>query len=71
MWWVLLANIIACPAAYFAMNKWLENFAYRVDIHVLTFVTSTGMVLFFALATVSYQAIKTALTNPAESLRYE
>jgi putative ABC transport system permease protein len=71
IWWVLIANIVAWPAAYFAMNKWLENFAYRVHIHVLTLVISAGLVLFFALATVSYQAIKTALTNPSESLRYE
>ena len=69
--WVLIANIFAWPAAYFAMNKWLENFAYRVHIHVLTFVISAGLVLFFALATVCYQAIKTATANPVESLRYE
>jgi putative ABC transport system permease protein len=67
----LIANIVAWPAAYFAMNKWLENFAYRVHIHVSPFVISAGLVLLLALATVSYQAIKTATANPSESLRYE
>jgi putative ABC transport system permease protein len=71
IWWVLIAHIVAWPAAYFAMYKWLENFAYRVHIHVITFMISAAMVLFFALATVSYQAIKTAMASPAESLRYE
>lgn len=69
--WVLIANIIAWPAAYFAMNKWLENFAYRVHIHLSTFVISAGLVLLLALATVSYQAIKAATANPSESLRCE
>jgi putative ABC transport system permease protein len=71
IYWVLIAHFIALPAAYFALNKWLENFAYRVHIHVITFLVSAGLVVLFALATVSYQAIKTAITNPAESLRYE
>ncbi len=71
IWWVLIANIIAWPAAYFAMNKWLENFAFRIHIHVLTFVISAALVAFLALVTVSYQAIKTATLNPADSLRYE
>ncbi len=71
IWWVLIAHIVAWPAAYFAMNKWLENFAYRVHIHGFTFVISAGMVVFSALATVGYQSIKTAIANPAKSLRYE
>ncbi len=69
--WVVIANIIAWPAAWMAMNRWLSNFAYRVDIHVWTFVLSAALVTLFALATVSYQAIRAAVSNPIDSLRYE
>lgn len=69
--WVFLANILAWPVAYFAMYKWLEGFAYRVDMSVLTFVMAGLLTLFIALLTVSYQAIKTAIANPVEALRQE
>ena len=69
--WVSIANIIAWPAAYLAMNRWLENFAFRVHIHVWTFVFSAALVILFALVTVSYQAIWAAVSNPVDSLRYE
>ncbi len=69
--WVIIANIIAWPAAYLAMNKWLENFAFRVHIHVWTFVFSAALVVLFALVTVSYQAVRAAVSNPVDSLRYE
>lgn len=69
--WVLMANIIAWPVAYYFMNKWLEDFAYRIDITLWVFVLSGGIALLIALVTVSYQAIKAALANPVESLRYE
>jgi len=69
--WVIIASIIAWPAAYLAMNKWLENFAFRVHIHVWTFVFSAALVVLFALVTVSYQAVRAAVSNPVDSLRYE
>ncbi|MFQ5638923.1 MAG: ABC transporter permease [bacterium] len=69
--WVLLANIIACPIAYFAMNQWLQNYAYRINIGIWTFLLAGSLALFIALLTVGYQAIKAALANPVESLRYE
>jgi len=69
--WVLLANIIAWPAAYFIMTKWLENFAYRTNIGIHTFFLAAGLVLIIALITVSYQCIRTALSNPVDSLKYE
>jgi len=69
--WVLLANCIAWPVAYFAMNKWLQNFAYRIKIDVVTFLLSSLLVLGIALLTVSFQSFKAALANPADSLRYE
>jgi putative ABC transport system permease protein len=68
---VVLANIIAWPVAYYFMNKWLEDFAYRIDISLWTFVIAGGIALLIALATVSYQSIKTASANPVESLKYE
>ncbi len=69
--WVLVANIIAWPLAYFAMNKWLENFAYRANIGIETFVVSGLLALVIALFTVSFQSIRAAIANPADSLRYE
>ncbi len=68
---VLLANLIAWPVAWYAMNKWLQNFAYRIEISWWVFVLAGGMTLVIALVTVSAQAIKAALTNPVEALRYE
>ncbi len=68
---VLLANLVAWPIAYLTMNKWLQNFAYRIDISWWVFVLAGGLALLIALATVSTQAIKVALANPANSLRYE
>jgi putative ABC transport system permease protein len=69
--WLLLANIIAWPMAYFAMHKWLEGFAYRVGVSVFTFVLAGSLTLFIALLTVSYQAIKASVANPVEALRHE
>lgn len=69
--WVLIGNVIAWPAAYFVMKKWLEGFAYRVDISLLIFLYSGVLAFVVAVLTVSYQAIKAALANPVEALRYE
>lgn len=68
---VLVANIIGWPFAYFGMKKWLQNFAYRTHIGLMTFLLAAMLVLMVSLVTVSYQAIKAALTNPADSLHYE
>ncbi|MGH7452479.1 MAG: ABC transporter permease, partial [bacterium] len=68
---VLAANLIAWPLAYFAMNKWLQDFAYRIDMGWWVFALAGGIALLIALLTVSTQAIKAALANPVESLRYE
>jgi len=69
--WVLLANIIAWPVAYYFMNKWLQNFAYRIELSVWIFVLSGLAAFAIALITVSYQSIKAATANPVDSLRYE
>ncbi|MGD8538476.1 MAG: ABC transporter permease [Candidatus Aminicenantes bacterium] len=69
--WVLLANVIAWPLAYFAMKKWLQGFAYRTSIALYIFVLSATIALAIALLTVSYQALRAAKTDPINSLRYE
>jgi len=53
------------------MNRWLQNFAYRVDPTVIIFILSAALTLGIALLTVSYQAVKAANTNPVEALRFE
>ncbi|MCZ6819912.1 MAG: ABC transporter permease [Calditrichaeota bacterium] len=68
---VLLANIIAWPVAWYAIQKWLQEFAYRIEISWWVFALSGGLALVIALLTVSTQAIRAALANPVESLRYE
>ena len=68
---VLLANLVAWPVAYFAMNKWLQDFAYRTTIDWQLFALAGGLVLLIALLTVSAQALKAAPANPVEALRYE
>jgi putative ABC transport system permease protein len=68
---VVLANVIAWPVAYYAMNTWLEDFAFRIQIGIDIFLLAGGLALFIALLTVSWQAVRAALANPVESLRYE
>jgi len=68
---VIVANIIAWPVAYYAMKKFLQFFAYRINLDWWIFVSAGVIVLFVALVTISYQTIRTAIVNPVESLRYE
>ena len=69
--WVLIANAIAWPIAYLAMNRWLQHFAYRINLGVGMFLLSATIVITIAFCTVSFQSLKAALADPAESLRYE
>lgn len=69
--WIFVANIIAWPLAYFAMNRWLQNFAYRIDIGLGTFILAGVLAVAVALVTVGFQAIKAARANPVKALRYE
>ena len=71
VWWVVIAALIAWPVGFYLMNRWLGNFAYRIDIGFGIFVMSGALVLFIALLIVSYQSIKAATANPVDSLRYE
>ena len=66
-----LALVIASPVAYYAMHKWLQNFAYRVEIHWWIFILAGVMALLVAFATVSFQSIRAALADPVKSLRNE
>lgn len=68
---VILANLIAWPVAWWSVHVWLESFAYRIDVQLLLFLGSGLVALVIAVATVSYQAIKAAVTNPVNSLRNE
>jgi len=68
---VLIANIIALPIAYFTMNKWLVNFAYQISIGVWIFILSAAIAFLIALLTVGFQAVKAAVANPVDSLKYE
>ena len=68
---VILALLIAIPLAWFAANKWLQNYPYNIGLSWQIFAMSGVLVIFIALATVSFQAIRTALANPAKSLRTE
>lgn len=68
---VIIGNLIAWPTAYYFMNKWLQEFAYRVDLSWWIFIVSGLMTLIIAMLTVGYQAIKAAVANPVESLKNE
>ncbi|HYQ57103.1 MAG TPA: FtsX-like permease family protein, partial [Draconibacterium sp.] len=69
--WVAVAFVIATPIAYYAMNKWLENFAYKTTLSWWIFALAGVLALGIALLTVSFQSWKAATKNPVESLRYE
>lgn len=68
---VLMALVIASPVAYWAMNQWLQNFAYRTPISVWIFLLSGLIAILISLLTISYQAIKAARANPVQSLKTE
>jgi len=68
---VLLANIVAWPIAWYAMNKWLQNFAYHTQITIWIFIISGIIALIIALLTVSFRTIKAANSNPVKALKYE
>ncbi len=68
---VIIGNLLAWPMAYFAMNKWLENFAYRISIWPGDFLLSSILSLMVALLVVGAKTLKAALVNPSETLRYE
>jgi putative ABC transport system permease protein len=68
---VIVATIIACPIAYFAMSRWLQDFEYKININWWVFALAGGGACLVALATISIQSIKAAITNPIKSLKSE
>ena len=66
---VLISSLLAFPVAWWAMNKWLQDFSYRITIGWWVFVVAGAAALLIALLTVSFQAIKAAVANPVKSLR--
>jgi len=68
---VLIANVIAWPITYFLMNKWLLNFAYKIEIGIAEYIIAAILTLAIAFATIIYQTLKAAYANPADNLRYE
>ncbi len=69
--WVILASFIALPVAYYFMSKWLQSFAYKIELTWWMFALAGGIALVIALATIGFQTVKAATANPVKSLRYE
>ncbi len=69
--WVLIANVIAWPVAFYIMERWLDSFAYRTEIGIPTFITATLLGFAIAILTVSFQAFKAALSDPVKSIRHQ
>ena len=68
---IVIANIFAWPIAYFVTNYWIEDYAYRISISPWPFLFAAVLTLAIGLLTVIYQAVRAAVANPAEALRYE
>ena len=69
--WVLIANLIAWPLAWFAMRSWLQNFVYQTNMNLFIFLGSGVVALIIAFLTISIQTVKAASINPVEALKYE
>ncbi|MOA38300.1 hypothetical protein D3C78_1599700 [compost metagenome] len=68
---IVIALLVSMPVAWFIANKWLENYPYRITVGSGIFIATALFVIIIALATISYQAVKTAIANPVNSLRTE
>ncbi|HKI79053.1 MAG TPA: ABC transporter permease [Ignavibacteriaceae bacterium] len=69
--WVLISNLIAFPVAYYAISKWLDDFAYKTEMGIWIYILAAFIALFISVLTISFQSIKAANTNPVKTLRYE
>jgi len=69
--YVLIAILIAWPLSWIAVHRWLQDYAYRINISWWVFVMAGSLAMLIALVTVSFQAIKAAIANPVKSLRTE
>jgi putative ABC transport system permease protein len=68
---VLIAVLIATPVSWLAMNKWLQSFAYRIDLNIWMFILVAVIALLFAFVTICYNTVKASVANPVKSLRTE
>jgi len=68
---VLAANLIAWPLAYYMLQRWLQTFAYRINMEWWTFIVTGIVVLLVSMLTISWQILRAATADPVESLRYE
>ena len=68
---IIISILIASPVAWFAMNKWLDSYTYRINISWFVFIGTGLLALVIALLTISFQSIKAAIANPVKSLRAE
>jgi len=69
--WVIVANVIAWPACWFIMDKWLQKFAFRTNIGIVVFLISGLLALIIALVTVIFHTYRAASSNPVKALKYE
>ena len=69
--WVLISIVLASPIAWFTMNRWLQNFAYKTTLDWWIFALAGMLAITIAILTVSLQSYKAAMRNPVEALRYE
>jgi putative ABC transport system permease protein len=69
--WVAIAFIIACPVSFYAMHRWLQNFAYKTEMSWWIFAIAGVSAILIAVLTVSWQCWRSATRNPVEALRYE
>ena len=68
---VVIAAIIASPISYYFIQRWLENFAFTINLDLWVFVVASVVVIFLAFTAIIYQTLKAAFSNPVDSLRYE
>jgi len=68
---VVIANVVAWPVSYFLVNKWLMNFPYKIDVGVDVFLLASGLALIISLITIGYTVIRSAYSNPIDSIKYE
>ena len=69
--WIVIAFVIATPIAYYTMNRWLQNFAYKIELSWWIFASAGIIMLTLTMLTVSWQSWKIANRNPVDALRYE
>ena len=68
---ILIASLLGIPLSWYLINKWLDGYAFKIDLEWWMFLTPVFIVMFLSLITISYLTIKAAIANPVKSLRYE